>query len=395
MRIHAGTTQKEIVSFCLACLSILALPCGVLSAEPRNGEKAAAGTSALPSVVLRPAPLIQMPGLDNTGYNPHQIDSNSPVHWDGDTFFLFNSWLHPVRFSGHDLLHLGGPHPVHMGTVNDRLWTWIESTWKDDDGTLYGAFHYEPDNLCVANDHLPTAPKIGWISSRDNGETWRNLGFVLAADPGSIRCDTKSPWDAGGEGDFSVILDRHKEYFYFFFTSYVKEFNEQGVGVARLRYADRDNPLGKTWKWYKGKFSEPGLGGHITPIFPATADWHEGNADIFWGPAIHWNTYLSAYVILLNHAVDSKMTQEGIYATFNSDLSNPEGWNEPQRILDREGILAATRGLRVDQGAGWYPEVIGTGKGETDKMCGHTGRFFMEGMSRLEIVFLKPGEMSE
>jgi hypothetical protein len=89
------------------------------------------------------------------------------------------------------------------------------------------------------------------------------------------------------------------------------------------------------------------------------------------------------------------MTQEGIYATFNSDLSNPKGWSEPQRILDREGILKATRGLRVDQGTGWYPEIIGMEKGETDKLCGRTGRFFINGMSRLEIVFLKPGQRSE
>ena len=153
--------------------------------------------------------------------------------------------------------------------------------------------------------------------------------------------------------------------------------------------------MGKAWKWHNGEFSEPGVGGHLSPIFPAKSDWHEGNADIFWGPAIHWNTYLNTYVIFLNHAIDSKMTQEGIYATFNSDLSNPMGWSEPQRILDREGILKATRGLRVDQGTGWYPEVIGMEKGETDKLCGRTGRFFMEGMSRLEIVFLKPGQMSE
>jgi hypothetical protein len=57
--------------------------------------------------------------------------------------------------------------------------------------------------------------------------------------------------------------------------------------------------------------------------------------------------------------------------------------------------LKASKGLRIDMGTGWYPEVIGTGKGETDKLCGRTGRFFMKGMSRLEIVFLKPGQMSE
>jgi hypothetical protein len=229
----------------------------------------------------------------------------------------------------------------------------------------------------------------------DNGQNWLNLGFVLAADPASICCETKSPWDAGGEGDFSVILDRQKEYFYIFFSSYVKDFKEQGVGVARLPYADRDNPVGKALKWYKGRFSEPGIGGHFTPIFPAKVEWHGGNADLFWGPAIHWNSYLNTYVILLNHARDSKMTQEGIYITYNSDLANPNGWNEPLKILSRDEIMKAIRGLPTDVSIGWYPQVIGTSKGETDKLCGRSGRFFMKGLSRLEIVFLKPGEASE
>ena len=292
-------------------------------------------------------------------------------------------------------MHLGSSISTQLGQIDDRLWIWIESTWKDDDGTLYGMYHYEPDNVCFGNDHLPTAPKIGWLRSLDNGQSWQDLRFVLAADPADFRCDTKSPWDAGGEGDFSVILDRKKEYFYCFFSSYVKNFQEQGVGVARMRYADRDNPAGKAQKWYKGEFSEPGIGGHFTPIFPAKVDWHGGNADILWGPAIHWNTYLNTFVILLNHASDSKMTQEGIYITYNSDLANPKGWSEPQRILDRDGIMKAIRGFPPDLSNGWYPEVIGTSKGETDKLCGRTGRFFMKGMSRLEIIFLKPGEKAE
>jgi hypothetical protein len=392
MRQDHQLVWKTVVGLCMLMLCQLSARRAVAQSSK---TKDAPANSGLPSVRWREATVIQMPGVDNPGYSRHEIDSNSPAHWDGDTLYLFNSFLHPWRSSGPDLTHLGSSISTQLGQIDDRLWIWIESTWKDDDGTLYGAYHYEPDNLCIANDHLPTAPKISWIRSLDNGQSWSDLGFVLAADPANIRCDTKSPWDAGGEGDFSVILDRKKEYFYFFFSSYVKDFKEQGVGVARMRYADRDNPLGKAWKWYNGQFSEPGVGGHITPIFPAKIDWHKSNADIFWGPAIHWNTYLNTYVILLNHAIDSKMTQEGIYATFNSDLANPKGWNEPQRILDRTEIMKAIRGFRADQSNGWYPEVIGTSKGETDKLCGRTGRFFMKGMSRLEIVFLKPGEKAE
>jgi hypothetical protein len=380
-------TQGFSYILALALIPVLQL----LGVCPTRAEQAA---GSQPTVIFRPAPVLQFPGVDNPDYNPHEIDCNSPAHWDGDTLYVFNSFLHPWRTSGPDLFHLGPPLQVRMGSVNDRLWNWIESTWKDEDGTLYGAYHYEPDNVCFANDHLPTVPKVGWSRSLDNGANWWNLGFVLAADPGNIRCDTKSPWDAGGLGDFSFILDRNKEYVYFFFSSYVKDFKEQGVGVARMRYADRENPVGKAWKWHNGQFSEPGVGGHFTPIFPAKKDWHEGDADIFWGPAIHWNTHLNTYVILLNHASDSKMTQEGIYVTFNADLSNPTGWSEPQKVLARDRIEEAMRGLHNDLGTGWYPEVIGTRKGETDKLCGKTGRFFMKGLSRLEIEFLKPGEKS-
>jgi hypothetical protein len=41
---------------------------------------------------------------------------------------------------------------------------------------------------------------------------------------------------------------------------------------------------------------------------------------------------------------------------------------------------------------GWYPQVIGTAKGETDKRLGRNGRFFMAGYSSKEMTFIQPGE---
>ncbi len=32
----------------------------------------------------------------------------------------------------------------------------------------------------------------------------------------------------------------------------MNEFPEQGIGAVRLRYADRDAPSGKVWKWHEG-----------------------------------------------------------------------------------------------------------------------------------------------
>jgi hypothetical protein len=44
---------------------------------------------------------------------------------------------------------------------------------------------------------------------------------------------------------------------------------------------------------------------------------------------------------------------------------------------------------------GWYPQIIGTAKGETDKLAGRTARLFLGGLSNCEITFLKPEEGPE
>jgi hypothetical protein len=408
-----GTIASALILVGLASANrILAAESGRAAAPPED--------SHLPSVVLREAPLIQMPGVEVPERNLlHEADSNNPLHWDGDTLYLFNNYGHPWRTSGPDIEHLGNRISVDLGDQNNKMNLWIEATWRDDEGTLYGAYHYEPDTICFSNNHTLTAPRIGWLRSRDNGAKWEDLGFIISAEPCRINCLTKSPWDSGGTGDFVFFLDSKKEYFYFYGTSYDPDFAEQGIFVARLPYADRNSPVGKVRKWHQGAWSEPGIWGHVTPVFPASRDYTKPDGSMFWGPCIHWNSYLNMYVMVLNHAIDTKLTEDGIYLSTNRDLGDPNGWSKPQMILDREGILKATTIGKVVDGmlvvprgvyygelrpaadgtviadtlsSGWYPQIIGTEKGETDKVCGRKGRFFMTGMSRLEITFLKPGE---
>jgi len=372
----------------LRILTVLLLGLGLASprSDSAQGNSPAQPEAGLPSVQFHEASQIQITG----------VDSNSPAHWDGDTLYVFNSYGHPWRNSGQDISHLGNRVSTKLGDLNDKLYIWIESTWKDDDdGVLYGAYHYEPDAVCVSNDHLPTMPKVGWIRSEDNGITWEDLGFIIEAKPCAVRCDTASPWDSGGTGDFVLYLDKNKEYFYFYGTSYDSRFEEQGVWAARMRYADRKSPSGKVMKWYKGGWGEPALWGHVTPVFPAQRDYHGKDGEMFWGPALHWNTHLNTYVMFLNHAVDTKLTQDGIFISFNHDVGNPDGWTKPLMILDRQEIQKAMAGASVSPTKlenGWYPEVIGTQKGETDKVVGQTARFFLAGVSRKTITFLRPGE---
>ncbi len=342
----------------------------------------------MPRVELRDVALVQFRGANSSSPDkPGECDCNNPAHWDGDTLHVFNSAGHPWRSAGPDLFHLQTNYARCEYDTKVSGGRWIECTWRVEDGTLYGWYHFEPTGVCPgAHPDSPkmnlTAPKIGAVKSTDNGATWHDLGVVLEAPPDTLKCDTKNYYFAGGNGDFSVMLDPKKEFLYFFFSTYPNIVSEQGFAVARMRWADRDQPVGKVWKWREGQWNEHGLGGHISPIFPAKVDWHRADADAFWGPSIHWNTHLRQYVILLNRTKDGHFTQEGIYVTFNRDLGNPLEWSPPQKIPVAQDKLA------------WYPQVLGLDKSrhETDKVAGRVARFFIRGQSQWEILFLTPGE---
>lgn len=316
-------------------------------------------------IQLKPAPPLKLPG---------QVDSNSPAHWDGDTLFVFTSAGHPFRSFGKNLFELSEPKPVKFNNeVNGGRW--IESTLKAEDGTLYGWYHFEPRDVCPGTGL--TAPQIGALRSHDNGETWEDLGIVLKASDDTIDCTSQNGYFAGGHGDFCVVLDSKGEWLYFLFGNYGGDVKEQGVCVARMRWSDRDNPVGKVWKWHEGKWDEPGIDGKVTPFFPVTVAWQRENCEAFWGPSVHFNTHLGCYVMLLNRAKGKGWVQEGIYVSFSENLADPKSWTNPEKIYD---------------GGRWYPQVIGLKRGETDKFASKVSRFFMGGVSEWEIVFLRPNE---
>jgi hypothetical protein len=191
------------------------------------------------------------------------------------------------------------------------------------------------------------------------------------------------------------MLDEKKEYLYIFYSQYPEEADEQGVAVARLQWADRDRPWGKTELWVNGIWDPdegrrqlgealPGQMRRLewtyppaTPLIAPTEPWHDGDDKVnaFWGPAVHWNTAIEQYVMLLNRAKNENYDQEGIYVSFAPRLDDPSLWTTPQKILN---------------GGRWYPQVVGLTEGiGTDKIAGASPRFFMGGKSEWIITFSK------
>ncbi|UCF43434.1 MAG: hypothetical protein JSV99_00460 [Planctomycetota bacterium] len=336
-----------------------------------------------PSVLIRTTERLQFKGVyvlidpNDPNTATYAVDCSSPAHWDGDTMYIFYAWGHPFRASGPNVSHLS-TDTQRVTFDNESTWKmgnrWSESTHKTDDGKLYMWYHNEPPRWPAT-----TAPRIGAMVSDDNGLNFRDLGIVLEAPPGSNNPQTANKYFKGGNGDFVVVADREKQYFYFFISTYHKTKSEQGVSIARMRYNDREDPKGRVFKWHNGKWSEPGLGGKVTPIFPAAVDWHRPDADAFWGPSVHFNTYLNCWVMLLNRAIDKDWSQEGIYISYNSDLANPSGWTKPKKILDAAEL----------ENSKWYPQVIGLDKEkrETDKLASKNARLFVAGLSKWKLIF--------
>jgi hypothetical protein len=333
---------------------------------------------ALPRIELRSATPLVLPG---------EVDSNSPAVWDfvrGERrlFVMTSVDGRPSTASGPTLTRLGKAVPIAMAPWPDGG-VWMEAVIPDVDGTWYGYYHLErPATVC--RDATRVIPSIGAARSRDFGATWESLGTLLAAPPFSHDCVTNDKYNVGGLGDFTVQLDPASRDLFFFFSQYVRSGPLQGVGVARLAWADRDQPARRVMVWQNSRwmtaaarFGPERFVASAIPIFPAAESWHDTNTivDAFWGPSVHWNTHLRQYVMLLNRSKDTNWNQEGIYVSFARQLGDPREWSKPVKILN---------------GGHWYPQVIGIEDGTgTDRTAGEMARLFVKGASTRLIRFIK------
>jgi hypothetical protein len=319
------------------------------------------------------------------------VDSNSPAIWDRvrgrNTLYVMTSMKgQPSTASGRAYLSLGLPQPIIMEPSPDGG-IWMETVIKDVDGTWYGYYHNETvATMCRGTDKV--LPRIGAARSRDRGLTWEALGVILEAPPRSYNCTTENYYFVGGVGDFSVQLDPESQNLYFFYSEYLRSPSSQGVAIGRLTWADRDEPTGKIMVWNDGVWLPTteflGAGGTpryvyppASPIFATNGPLHDNDerVDAFWGPSVHWNTYVGQYVMLLNRAKDDRFDQEGIYLSSAPSLENPRLWSAPQKILN---------------GGRWYPQILGLEDGTgTDKVAGEWARFFMAGTSTHFLHFLR------
>jgi hypothetical protein len=335
----------------------------------------------LPSVRLTRAPRLVLPA---------DVDAGVPMLWDRidgvPTLFALASW------GGVPAL-LAGPGLDTMRRVDGVTvkphpgWgVWFESTLIDEGGVWYGYYHHEiAGEICGRPEQ--SILRIGAARSTDRGLTWEDLGPILEGPSDGVVCATNNRFVLGGVGDFSAILDRDRRDLFLFVSQYSRDRSAQGVAVARLAWADRDAPQGQVDVWRDGAWipPRPALDAEGrpagwsypagTPLMPVTQPWHDGRpeADAFWGPSVHWNTYLERYVMFLNRSENERFVNEGLYVSYAATLGDPRAWSTPRKVMD---------------GGEWYPQVVGLEPGEgTDKLAGQRARFFITGRSDWTIEF--------
>jgi hypothetical protein len=49
--------------------------------------------------------------------------------------------------------------------------------------------------------------------------------------------------------------------------------------MARMPFENRADPVGFVSKYYVGAWTEPGIGGLVTPIFPVSVSWERSNTE--------------------------------------------------------------------------------------------------------------------
>jgi len=155
----------------------------------------------------------------------------------------------------------------------DECGVWLVSTYKIDEQHWIGWYHAEED--CDYSIGL-THKSMAFAESFDGGKTWSKPNYpnnqILTAD--SVY-NGRTDQDDAGDGKVIKIGD----YFYLFFLTD----GPWGYNLARSAVADLGRP-GSWYKYYKGSYTEPALGGHSTLI---------SNMD---GQFVVFNNYLNRYM---------------------------------------------------------------------------------------------------
>ncbi len=267
-------------------------------------------------------------------------DGHISVLPDGDEYIMFWAEYESHRSVGssqfvEDQKALVPSTAVFGGRGNyntyDNGGSWLMSVFRQKDENFIGFFH--------AEDH--------WYPHTNNDVAWKSIGVVYSDDEGKswsegnqiITSSTSKPENPewGGTGDCCVVWDHLN-------NRWMCYFQEQQISMAIS--TDPDGAPGTWQKYYKGEFSQDGLGG-MQSVLPGLEQFAGGN------PSVHWNTYLSKWVMVWH-----RWAPAVIYIAVSDDGVS---WENGQSLI-----------ISDIGGRAWYPTIIG----DTDVEAGQMAKIY-------------------
>ena len=203
---------------------------------------------------------------------------------------------------------------------------------------------------------------IGVAESDDDGKTWVKKGQI-------VRSEKPKEWaldmHQGGRGIGlpGGVADKNGKLFYLYYTNLS---TPQGgtagqISVARCSL-EEGPPLPGNWKkYYKGDFTEPGLGGKETPVIDVYSSGHAGAR---YGRPTYANS-LGKYVMVFNLTQATEWEEDvapqnsGIYVATSDDLIK---WSPRVKLVSNYGQRVLGKPLAVaptlvfdpgDKASGW------------------------------------------
>jgi hypothetical protein len=251
-----------------------------------------------------------------------QTDSDVWMFWPGVDSYRSSG---PSLFEMFDCEKVLSPGP--QGGF-DSGGAWLYTVLRGKEGRMLGFYHAEDKKFPLNPESNFIAYKsIARCVSEDSGLTWKKREQILTSHEPKPR---RAAWS--GLGDHCIVWNSQASRLMCFF----QEKGQLCVAMSR----DSQGNVGSWRKWYQGSFSEPGLGGRVTPI-PAFARHPGGN------PSVLWNTFLQRWLIAW-HGWGGDL--------WISSSTNLMDWSPPKILLKKPPGKAKA----------WYPTLVGT----SDKVGG-------------------------
>lgn len=278
------------------------------------------------------------------------------------------------------------PVPVPIGLGPDSGNTnsyahcgrWLNSVWRDDNGTVHGYFHQEW--RCDYADGDYTNKSVGYAVSYDRGRTFN----ITPASSGGTQANqliagynTTSSHQTG-EGDHGVV--RMGDWLYMLFIEWDGDpsVRSTSTGIARSSLQDAGRP-GTWWKWYNGSWDSPGVGG------PSDIVWAPGTA-VYNIPLVQ---QLIAIGVIFSADMAVSYSADGVqwqpaeagplftsgWSNWNRDINASELYGYPGLA----GLTGTNDGLYIDETCYVYFTYLAPGTDFTHRWLGRRALNFYNG----------------